>query len=204
MEMYIHKGMHPYALFGKRINKVTSEIYFGIIRRNNKYDLRPLNYKIKRSDYEVVKIGIDYKDIKDHLIGMRNTEEEALNLVEEFINSNRDKLVKTNKRDLRVNDMVIKYQTNDYTSNVKYFYHIIDNVSELNICITKSGGGISVKEESSVITNYNGSIISVPDDMAEKLRGLINRHFLTKKDDLFTMVSKYAKIVYGKDLFINQ
>lgn len=206
MKLYVNKGFHRYAIFATRVNSTHAKALFGIVRRNNVYQVKYMDYKVVQlNGLEEFEIGSGdvFNEIRGSLSDLHKAEQEAFTLMNDLVINNSGKFVKINKRDLRVNDMSLKYTCDAYTSDLKHGFEIVDNVTEFNIYIHKSDGGIKIMELVNI--NHNiGSIISVPDEVAEKLRGLINRGYINKRENLYKVVSGMVELMYGENLFINR
>lgn len=200
MKLFVKRSFHNLAFIGERINGTSAHAEFGIVRINNQYQIKPLDFSIKTEAFEVHEIGSTFKIFKDIIYDLYNKEIKVVNLLHEFRENNPELFTKITERDLRVNDMTIKYSKNSYVSNVKHFYRVHDNITGLNFAITKSDDGVRVDVDHKMDVNF-GTFANVPDEVANEIRGIINKQYFETKENLFNAVNSTIKLITKTNLF---
>lgn len=176
---------------------------FGIVRRNNKYQIKSLDLSINTKDFIIYEIGTTFDLFEEKVREINDNEIKVFSILDEFRESNPDLFTKITEKDIRVNDMTVKYSNGSYTSNTKHFYDINDNITGLNFNVLRSEyEGFRLDETNEPLKLDYGMFAKVPDDIADEIRSIINKQYFETKENLFNVISGTIKLLTGENLFL--
>lgn len=204
MKLFIVTRLHTQAYLGKMVNGVSSKVFVKTVRQFNKYQVRACSggippCKNKLLSYDVGDSEV-LNDFIDEINNITSTENKVISYIKRLVSNKVGKLVKFDKNIARKSDMSLKISTNNYTSPLKYFITVIDNITEFNYHVNyESLDCYKILKLEGELTNDSGSIVELTEEESSILRSLINRKFIDRRDFITENFFRLISQVQGKD-----